>query len=201
MTTEQKNEVGPHTVEVYAWVYGKKLVANISFTVIENYSLSRSNKNIYTQSGYGKADIIASGMFTAKHNGVIDVITEDMITLPEGFDSTVAGTYTITCTYYTETLTATLTIMEEIDYEGVWTTSNTETYVKEDLTFVKNADGTFNITYGSSTTWKNITLPAVGKYVYLDTYEYYYLTINANDITLTYERGSTYQYSTYKKQV
>ena len=91
--------------------------------------------------------------------------------------------------------------MEEIDYEGVWTTSNTETYVKEDLTFVKNADGTFNITYGSSTTWKNITLPAVGKYVYLDTYEYYYLTINANDITLTYERGSTYQYSTYKKQV
>lgn len=201
LTTEQKNEVGPHTVEVYAWVYGKKLVANISFTVIENYSLSRSNKNIYTQSGYGKADIIASGMFTAKHNGVADTITEDMITLPEGFDSTVAGTYTITCTYYTETLTATLTIMEEIDYEGIWTTSNTETYVKEDLTFVKNADGTFNITYGSSTTWKNITLPAVGKYVYLDTYEYYYLTINANDITLTYERGSTYQYSTYKKQV
>lgn len=119
LTTEQKNELGVHEASVYAWVYGKKLVANVSYTVVENYSLSKSNKTINTQNGYGKAEIIASGMFTAKHNGATDTITEDMITLPDGFDSNVAGTYTITCTYYSETLTATLTVIAEVNYEGV----------------------------------------------------------------------------------
>ncbi len=128
LTDAQKNTLGEHTAEVYAWVYGKKIVATVSYTVIENYSLSRSNKTIFVQAGYGKAEIIASGMFTAKHNGVADTITEDMITLPDGFDSSVAGTYTITCTYHTETVTATLTVNPDPAGQYVYLSGETNTY-------------------------------------------------------------------------
>ncbi|MDE6655881.1 MAG: bacterial Ig-like domain-containing protein, partial [Anaeroplasmataceae bacterium] len=197
LTDDQRNTLGDKEAEVTTWVYGKKYTATISYTVVENYALSYSNKTIETQEGYGKAEIIASGMFTAKHNNVVDTITEDMITLPAGFDSNVAGTYTITCTYYTETKTATLTVVAKVDFTGTWTTSNTESYVKENLTFVKNDNGTYNISYGTSTTWKNITLPLSGS-VSLD--DYYSLTINATNITLEYERGYTWQSSTYTKQ-
>ncbi|MCM1555920.1 MAG: InlB B-repeat-containing protein [Anaeroplasma bactoclasticum] len=113
LTAEERNTVGVIDVEVYAWVYGKKHTVTSQLAVVESWDISVSKSSLtikVTSENYTKADVVALGMFTPKHNGTAVEVTEDMISLPTGFDTTKVGSYTISCMYHEITKTATLVV-------------------------------------------------------------------------------------------
>ncbi len=110
MTSDQRNTPGTYSLEAYSWAYGVKYTVMVDITVLDAYSLTGSAKEIVAVEDFSKADIIALNMFKASHNGTTEPITEDMITLPVGFDSNIPGEYMITCTYHDQELSYKLTI-------------------------------------------------------------------------------------------